>query len=49
VSPNRRGDVLRLHDIPFELVPCEVPLFLVHTQARFFRAGYTAGKDISGE
>ncbi|WP_380786832.1 LexA family protein [Sphingomonas sp. R86521] len=26
---------LSLHDVPFELVPCEVPFFLVHTQAGF--------------
>lgn len=26
---------LRLHDVPFELVPREVPFFLVHTPARF--------------
>jgi len=32
---NRRDDALRLHDVPFELVPCEVPFFLVHTQAGF--------------
>jgi hypothetical protein len=35
VSLNRRDDALRLHDVPFELVPCEVPFFLVHTQAGF--------------
>jgi DNA polymerase V len=26
---------VRLHDVPFELVPCEVPFFLVHTTAGF--------------
>ncbi|TCQ06569.1 translesion error-prone DNA polymerase V autoproteolytic subunit [Sphingomonas sp. PP-CC-3A-396] len=35
VPLNRRDDALRLHDLPFELVPCEVPFFLVHTQAGF--------------
>jgi SOS-response transcriptional repressor LexA len=35
VPLNRRDDALRLHDVPFELVPCEVPFFLVHTQAGF--------------
>jgi SOS-response transcriptional repressor LexA len=35
VSLNRRHDTIRLHDVPFELVPREVPLFLVHTQAGF--------------
>jgi DNA polymerase V len=35
VPSNRRDDTLRLHDVPFELVSCEVPFFLVHTQAGF--------------
>lgn len=35
VPLNRRDDALRLHDVPFELVPCEVPFFLVHTPAGF--------------
>ena len=35
VPLHRRDDALRLHDVPFELVPCEVPFFLVHTQAGF--------------
>ncbi|WP_214654955.1 LexA family transcriptional regulator [Sphingomonas albertensis] len=35
VALNRFEEVLRLHDVPFELVPCEVPFFLVHTQAGF--------------
>ena len=35
VPLNRLDDALRLHDVPFKLVPCEVPFFLVHTQAGF--------------
>ena len=35
VSLNRAVDTVRLHDVPFELVPCEVPFFLVHTPAGF--------------
>ncbi|MES3100633.1 MULTISPECIES: LexA family protein [Sphingomonas] len=35
VPLNRPNDALRLHDVAFELVPCEVPFFLVHTQAGF--------------
>jgi SOS-response transcriptional repressor LexA len=35
VALNRFEEALRLHDVPFELVPCEVPFFLVHTQAGF--------------
>ena len=35
VPLNHHDDALRLHDVSFELVPCEVPFFLVHTQAGF--------------
>jgi DNA polymerase V len=36
VFPLSRPEIaLRLHDVPFELVPCEVPFFLVHTPAGF--------------
>ncbi len=31
----RAGDVLRLHDVPYELVASEVPFFLCHTPAGF--------------
>ncbi len=46
VPLHRREDALRLHDVPFELVPCEVPFFLVHRRGaeKAWRDGYAYTK-----
>ncbi len=35
VPLNRPDGAMRFHDVTFELVPCEIPFFLVHTPAGF--------------